>query len=180
MYNLDIPEVKGMLLRGSSYGWILATDGYPKLCLINPFTRAQIQLPPLDTFPDVLSFDPNMPDREYLIYKERSYLHSQKTHTRGVTYFRKVFVNKIVLSSNPVSNEYTAIAIYGEFGELAFCRSGDKKWSRLNSPRYGDDIMSHEGKLYVLNIISEAPLVNRTPFNMTRLFSPSNTSFSYP
>jgi hypothetical protein len=50
MYNLDIPEVKGMLLHGSLYGWILATDGYPKLCLIDLFTRAQIQLPPLDNF----------------------------------------------------------------------------------------------------------------------------------
>jgi hypothetical protein len=50
MYNLDIPEVKGKLLRGSFYGWILATDGYPKLCIIDLFTRAQIQLPPLDNF----------------------------------------------------------------------------------------------------------------------------------
>ncbi|XP_059462084.1 putative F-box protein At5g55150 [Corylus avellana] len=176
MYNLDIPEVKGMLLRGSSYGWILAVDGYPKLCLINPFTRAQIQLPPLDTFPDVLSFDPNMPNKEYLINKERSYLRSQKTHSRGVAYFRKVFVNKVVLSSNPVSNEYTAIAIYGEFEELAFCRSGDKKWSRLNIPGYGDDVMSHEGKFYVLNISKGVWIGDATSLpKMTRIAPPQHT-----
>jgi len=126
MYNFDIPEVKGMLLRGSSYGWILAVDGYPELCLINPFSRAQIQLPPIDTFPDVLRFDPNVPNKEYLISGKRSYLHNQKTHARGVAYFRNVFVRKVVLSTNPTSNEFTALAIYGEFEELAFCTSGDR------------------------------------------------------
>ena len=54
MYKLELPKVQGKLLRGSSCGWVLMIDGYPELNLINPLTRAQIQLPPIDTFPDVL------------------------------------------------------------------------------------------------------------------------------
>jgi hypothetical protein len=79
-----------------------------------------------------------------------------------VAYFRKVFVRKVVLSTNPTSNEFTALAIYGEFEELAFCTSGDKKWTKLKVPRFGEDVMSHEGKIYVLTDrrevwISDAP-----------------------
>jgi len=64
--------------------------------------------------------------------------------------FEKFFVRKVVLSTNPTSNEFTALAIYGEFEELAFCTSGDKKWTKLKVPRFGEDVMSHEGKFYVL------------------------------
>lgn len=45
MYNLEISELRGKLLQGSSYGWVLMVDGSQELNLINPLTRAQIQLP---------------------------------------------------------------------------------------------------------------------------------------
>jgi hypothetical protein len=60
-----------------------------------------------------------VPNEEYLIYGERSYLSNQKTHSRGVPFFRDIFICKIVLSSDPASNEYTAMAIYGELWFLA-------------------------------------------------------------
>jgi hypothetical protein len=67
-----------------------------------------------------------------------------------VAYFQKVFVLKVVLSSNPTFNEFTAMTIYGEFEELAFCTSGEKKWIKLKVSCFGEDVMSHEGKFYVL------------------------------
>ncbi|XP_059446604.1 uncharacterized protein LOC132178169 [Corylus avellana] len=134
----------------SAFDWILAIDGYPKFCLINPFTRAQIQLPPLDTFPDVLRFDHNKPNEEYFIYGARRYIPNQKTYSKGLAYFREIFVNNVVLSSNPASNEFMVMAIYDELGEFAFCRSGDKKWSKLKVSRFAEDVMSYEGKFYDL------------------------------
>nr|POE88857.1 putative f-box protein [Quercus suber] len=85
-------------------------DGSPELNLINPLTRAQIQLPPIDTFPDVLEYRPNVPGEEYLIFR-------------------------VVLSSSPTSNECRAMAIFGEFSELAFCKYGDNKWTLIDTER---------------------------------------------
>jgi hypothetical protein len=171
MYNLDIPELKGMLLRGSSYGWILAVDGYPKLSLINPFTRAQIQLPPLDTFPGILRFDPNKLNEEYLISTDRIYY--DKIHSRGLAFFRNYFVQKVVLLSNPTSNEFTAMAIYGELREFAFCRSGDKKWSKLMVPQFAEDVMSYEGKFYILSGTKEIWIGDATSLpKVTRIAPP--------
>lgn len=174
MCSFDIPELKGKLMKGSSYGWILAVDEYPELCLINSFTRAQIQLPPLDTFSDILRFDPNVPNEEYLIDGERPYFPSQKTYSRGVAFFREVFLNKVVLSSNPASNDqYTAMAIYGQFTGLAFCKSEDKKWNKIKVPPFGKDVMSHEGKFYLSSALGEVWVGDATSLpKMTRLAPP--------
>jgi hypothetical protein len=110
-----------MLLRRSSYIlWILAVDGYSELCLINPFTRAQIRLPPLYTFSSVLRFDPNVPNEEYLIYRERSYLSNQKTHSRDVPFFRNIFICKIACRQILLlMNIRPWPSIYGELWFLA-------------------------------------------------------------
>ncbi|KAG6701832.1 hypothetical protein I3842_07G005300 [Carya illinoinensis] len=176
MYNFDIPKIQGKLLQGSSHGWLFAHDGFPELYLINTFTKAQIRLPPLDTFPDVLWYRPDMIDEEYLIFRERLYLSKPPiVKSASIAYFRRAFIRKIVLSSSPTSNEYTTMAIYGEFAELAFCRSGDKKWTRYlrNDPEEPDfyfDIISHEGKFYVLNERGEIWVGDGTSLpKMTRL-----------
>jgi hypothetical protein len=60
-----------------------------------------------------------MPNEEYLIYEERSYLSNQKTHSKGVPFFGDIFVSKVVLSLDPASNEYTAMTRYNELWFLA-------------------------------------------------------------
>ena len=71
-------------------------DGYPELNLINPLTRAQIQLPPIDTFPDVLGYRPYRADEEYLILRVRPNLPKPaKVQVESIAYVRDVFINKL-------------------------------------------------------------------------------------
>ncbi|KAL0004705.1 hypothetical protein SO802_012266 [Lithocarpus litseifolius] len=154
MYKLELPKVLGKLLRGSSYGWVLMMDGHAELNLINPLTRAQIQLPPIDTFPDVLGYRPYMADQEYLILRVRPNLPKPaKVQVESIAYVRDVFIHKLVLSSNPTtSKEYMAMAIYSMVSDLAFCKNGDKKWTLIqeNDQHINHDIISYKGKFYVL------------------------------
>lgn len=76
---------------------------------------------------------------------------------KNIAYLRCSFICKVVLSSSPTSDgKYLAMAIHGEFRDLALCRSEDKKWTYcqkddLEIPNIQLDIMSYEGKFYVLS-----------------------------
>ncbi|KAG6647134.1 hypothetical protein CIPAW_07G057800 [Carya illinoinensis] len=103
-----------------------------------------IRLPPLDTFLDVLEYCPNMVDEEYLTWRAIDV---------PIIYRAK----KYCLLAIPTSDgKYLAMAIHGEFRDLALCRSEDKKWTYcqkddLEIPNIQLDIMSYEGKFYVLS-----------------------------
>ncbi|KAJ3675741.1 hypothetical protein LUZ60_004783 [Juncus effusus] len=45
--KLDLPEMMGQRVCGSSHGW-LVLEKVPEVCLFNPITRARISLPSLD------------------------------------------------------------------------------------------------------------------------------------
>ena len=93
MYNLEIPELRGKLLRGSSYGLVLMVDEPLELNLINPLNRAQIQLQPIDTFPDVLEYRPNVPGEEHLIFRVRSHqCEPPKIEITSPEYLRYIFL----------------------------------------------------------------------------------------
>lgn len=78
-----------------------------------------------------------------------------------------------MLSSNLASNEFTAMAIYDELREFAFCKSGDKKWSKLMVPRFTEDVMSYEGKFYVLSHSKEVWIGDATSLpKVTRIALP--------
>ncbi|KAE8021878.1 hypothetical protein FH972_007728 [Carpinus fangiana] len=90
-----------------------------------------------------------------------------------LAFFRECFIQKVVLLSNPTSNEFTAMAIYGELREFAFCRSGDKKWSKLMVPQFADNVLSYEGKFYVLSCTKEVWIGDATSLpKMTRIAPP--------
>lgn len=66
------------------------------------------------------------------------------------------------------------MAIYGELRELAFCTSGEKKWTPVKAPQFGEDVMSHEGKFYVLNNSREVWIGDATSLpKMTRIAPPT-------
>nr|POE88856.1 f-box protein skip23 [Quercus suber] len=82
---------------------------------------------------------------------------------------------KAVLSSSPTSNECMAMAIFGEFSKLAFCKYGDNKWTPIDTEcQYVEqDFISHEGKFYVSYTDGEIWVGDHTSLPKMIGFAPS-------
>lgn len=66
---------------------------------------------------------------------------------------RNSFIKKVILSSSPANdNDFIAVAILNQTGDLAFCRKGDQSWSIIDDTRsYCEDVVYHEGLIYAVN-----------------------------
>ncbi|KAH7521886.1 hypothetical protein FEM48_Zijuj07G0079500 [Ziziphus jujuba var. spinosa] len=120
------------LCIGSSYGWLLVLDQNANLHVLNPFSlKFKMQLPLINT----------LIKSPYL--KE----------------FRKHYIFKAILLSDPFRNKtFSVVMMYGPLSRrrLAFCRYGDKAWSRLGSQNrtyynFYKDIICCNGFLYALS-----------------------------
>ncbi|GMI67202.1 SKP1/ASK-Interacting protein 23, F-box/DUF295 Ancestral 11 [Hibiscus trionum] len=140
---------KDMLFRGSSHGWVVNLDINNSICLINPLTGDQVDLPPRTTFPDVANYRPNRPGKEFRMIRAGK---GPRFYTLSKDHIRCYFTQKVILSSSPESDEgFVAVAIYGESSGLAFCKRGDDKWSFLDHG-IRDDIIFHEQQLYAVAV----------------------------
>nr|DAD20907.1 TPA_asm: hypothetical protein HUJ06_022370 [Nelumbo nucifera] len=130
-YGAHLPELHRNWCCGSSEGWLVIEDDYrEEIFLLNPFSRAKIQLPSLSTFSDPQ--DSADPER-----------------------LRKFqFVMKAILSSNPdTTSNYVVMAIMVcEEENLSFWRPGNKRWKTLTT-RWDpyEDIIYHNGLFYALS-----------------------------
>lgn len=69
------------------------------------------------------------------------------------------------MSSSPQSKDFVAMAVYGEFANLAYCKTGEKRWTFLGLGCYSDVVFHREqmyaqregGKLMVCNIHNPFP-----------------------
>ncbi|KAK8489336.1 hypothetical protein V6N13_021411 [Hibiscus sabdariffa] len=134
---------KGMLFRGSSHGWAVHIDKNNSICVINPLTGVQVQLPPRTKFPDVVNYRADKPGNEYGIREN-----GRRLVTVSKDDVRNYLIEKVVLSSSP-DEDFVAVAIYGEFARLAYCKRGDKKWSLLDRGGWSD-VIFHQQQLYAL------------------------------
>ncbi|CAA3011108.1 Hypothetical predicted protein [Olea europaea subsp. europaea] len=138
-YLLQLPEVRGRKCTGAHYGWLWTIGIDLQINLLHPFSRQQICLPPMLTFPD-------------------QYEYNEKFKPQEVW---DGFVSKIVMSSNPLkekslhdyNEDSTMVAIYGEFAILAFTKLGDIVWTNISvqSCAY-QDIIFYNGKFYAIGI----------------------------
>ncbi|KAM7519590.1 hypothetical protein LguiB_018552 [Lonicera macranthoides] len=158
---LYLPKLQGKLYKGSSYGWVVATDDSPgkttpDIFVINPVTKVKIQLPPRYTFPDVKAYNVDNVDNEY------TFLTPNGHYSMPSSFVHLHLIEKVVLSSSPSSEDCLVVAIYGEFGNLAWCRCNDNGWTSLSgnfihgnfSPTRGSpftDILFYKGKLHAMN-----------------------------
>ena len=65
-------------------------------------------------------------------------------------------IRKIIISAPPDhdNQDFVALAIYGEYGRLAWYRIGDGRWTDLPSTRihcHYEDAVFHEGNMYVMD-----------------------------
>ncbi|CAI9767614.1 unnamed protein product [Fraxinus pennsylvanica] len=132
------PEAIGRKCFGAGYGWLMTIGTDLQINLLHPFSRQQICLPPMLTFPVQYDYNDQFPPQDYYYF----------------------FVRKIVMSSNPgmkksspnYNPDCIVAAIYGENDILAFARLGESVWTNITVPsRSYDDIVCYSGKFYVVD-----------------------------
>ncbi|XP_022890271.1 putative F-box protein At5g55150 [Olea europaea var. sylvestris] len=137
-FQLQLPEANGRKCTGAHYGWLWTIGTDLQINLLHPFSRQQICLPPMLTFPD-------------------QYEYNEKFTPQEVWYF---FVSKIAMSSNPCkekslhdyNEDCTVVAIYGEFSILAFTKLGGTVWTNISvHSRVYQDIIFYNGKFYAVD-----------------------------
>ncbi|XP_057987598.1 F-box protein SKIP23-like [Hevea brasiliensis] len=144
-YSLQLPEAFEKRCCGSSHGWLIMVEDSPSIFLLNPLTRARIELPSLSsfpTFPTDLVFENSQNLNEDFIIREKLHI-------------RDTFIVKAILSTDPSSaTDFIVVVIYGFNENLAFFRSGDTAWSVVDeasqTSRY-KDVQFRQGKLYAVD-----------------------------
>ncbi|KAL6995934.1 hypothetical protein U1Q18_006069 [Sarracenia purpurea var. burkii] len=153
VHFLTLPEASHRRRRcGSSHGWLAILDESPAIFLLNPLTRSKIHLPPLSSFPNVVGFNFYDVGREYFLRAPTG-----DSYTRSLKEMRDFFIKKLILSSSPSSNDnYIALAILNQTGDLAFCKSGDESWRFIEDAQsYYEDAIYCNGLFYAVNKLGE-------------------------
>ncbi|XP_059643412.1 probable F-box protein At1g44080 [Cornus florida] len=134
-FQLRVPYRKR--LSGSSYGWLFTVKESLGVILMNPFSGATIELPPIRVEDD--EFDNILSEVEFE-------------------------VGKAALSVDPASspNDYIVTAIYGGCLNLAFIRAGDEAWTRMDKKRFQGitDVMYYKGKIFAVDSSSAVLMID--------------------
>ncbi|KAJ4751095.1 F-box family protein [Rhynchospora pubera] len=136
-YYLDVPELCGTVLCGSSYGWLFTLDRKLNFRLVNPLTGECYDLP--------------RPPPFYEGHVEREiYLDAEV--------LQRSLVIKAILDYDPrTRSDFTALILYGGHYTPAFWRAGNTIWTTITGiPDGPDDITFFEGKFYFVR----TPCVN--------------------
>ncbi|KAJ4782205.1 F-box family protein [Rhynchospora pubera] len=153
-YSIEIPELHGRYICGSSYGWLFAVDIKINGTLVNPFTRECYELPPFPAFS-------TKTDVTTLVEKVDS---DYKGGPRNFTFeeMRTLIVFKAILSHDPKErSDFTAMIMFGKFRTPAFWRSGDLCWTVVDGPEVSmHDIVYFKGNFYVLSPGNELYVVD--------------------
>ncbi|XP_059627464.1 uncharacterized protein LOC132270297 [Cornus florida] len=123
--QLQVPYKKRF--SGSSHDWLVTVEENFGLTIINPFSSATIQFPPI---------------------MDRSIFKAPKIDV-------EYFVTKVILSDDPTSspNDYIATAIYGDCKTLAFIRVRDEAWTYIDKKRFQiiSDVIYYEGQIFAVD-----------------------------
>ncbi|KAJ8760239.1 hypothetical protein K2173_011651 [Erythroxylum novogranatense] len=160
VYSIDLEEAKGKLFKGSSHDWLVMVDRISTaINLINPITKAQVQLPPRHKFPEVISYHPG--EEEDFTYWDFRVCKILTGSSSDANYYR---LHRVILSSNPSSNNYIAASIYDQYSKLTFCRRGDTEWINIDNETNYDDIIFHKDELYDFSSRMSLSIFDIIPF----------------
>ncbi|XP_020997500.1 F-box protein At1g10110-like [Arachis duranensis] len=154
IYHVMFPDfdINDNLIYGSGYGWLITvviSNG--AIRMLNPFTKSHLDLPPISTFPDVVRYHRDWWHvGEYVLVE----LSDGSIYTIDAISFHKYEIWKIVISSPPDNEDFMAVAIYGECGNLAVCKLNDKRWTDIPmeeiSPLF-QDVIFFQDKIYAVD-----------------------------
>ncbi|KAE9611835.1 putative F-box domain-containing protein [Lupinus albus] len=153
-FYLRLPKMQNnILFHGSCFGWLISISIDGVVQMFNPFTNVSYDLPPLSTIPTIVDYHPELKDEEYTIMRF-AFDGSTYTTLESKSSIQKKLLKKIVISSSP-SEDMMALAVYGEYNRLAWCKFGDTKWTDFFTPEMFkivlEDAIFYEGKVYGLN-----------------------------
>ncbi|KAL5980901.1 hypothetical protein ACLOJK_028821 [Asimina triloba] len=146
---------------GSSKGWLVAMHEYPLITLWNPFTKAQIELPPLTTLAGMLSFQESRVWRDYKAH----FVKWGSVNSFCREYMRNSCIHKLVLSNDPPWHPDSIImVVFGFCKQLAFCKHEDKKWNSVQAAFYVHDVMYYNKQFYVVDTFGAISRFSADPF----------------
>ncbi|KAM0905116.1 hypothetical protein ACQ4PT_017557 [Festuca glaucescens] len=133
-FTKDLPALHGKVVCGSSHGWLALVDEAACLTLLNPFTKATVDLPPTDerfasdSWRTAFKLDGR--------WVHPSFADGVVRHTK-LGEMRDVFFHEVVLSSPADSGDCIAMAMLTESSQVAFCHVGGdddaSSWRLLNT-----------------------------------------------
>lgn len=150
LFNLPLPSHRTRICA-SSHGWLIILNETPQIRLFNPLTCVTLFLPPIHTFPNVVSFDYSNIGREYSVTND-SYL-----RFFSLRQMCDDFIAKIVFSTSPsLSDEFVALAIVDVYScnNLAFCKKGYDSWiflTKKNDYYFWEDVVYYNGLFYAVS-----------------------------
>ncbi|CAI9093865.1 OLC1v1029455C1 [Oldenlandia corymbosa var. corymbosa] len=111
-----------------NFGWLLTVADFGDLCLLNPLSRTQIQLPNLKTIPDYEDYE-------------------------CATAF--LFVARAILSANPSrTSDFVLTVLLGAGRFLCIWRPNDSTWTLTKSPgMLFSDVQYYDGKIYAFDFM---------------------------
>ncbi|XP_050373411.1 uncharacterized protein LOC126791057 [Argentina anserina] len=166
--NTNMPEeTREAICFGSSHGWLVLLNDQLDFMLTTPFLPGiQLSLPPLKTFPDILSityhkgttYAYNIVDH-FKLERKTAILPIKEDFTSVKDLASKLMRAKAVLSSRPTfsSKDQIGVMVIYMFGleeirynSLAFCTTSDHKWTKLEERKWYMEIMGRDNEFFVL------------------------------
>jgi hypothetical protein len=142
MRKLHLPETIGMTCCASYRGWLLlVATGASELFLLNPLTRARVNLPPFTT--PVTHICAEAGDSPIKVdYLFRDLLGS-------------VAITKVTFSSDLTDPNCIIMVFFQRVQAIFFCRVGDHRWTEVIKPFMPiselADAVYHNGRFHLLN-----------------------------
>ncbi|KAK9288329.1 hypothetical protein L1049_016780 [Liquidambar formosana] len=139
---------------GSSHGWLVYLDESTDLYLLNPFSKARIQLPALENLPSIVGVHRFVNGNGTRFAVDCSTGNDFESNWySSISEFN--IIAKAILSSNPFhcnSSNCRVVVLWCDKSKLAFCECGDRTWTDLDGKhQFYWDIIHHNDRLYALS-----------------------------
>jgi hypothetical protein len=141
LYHIVLPQpprFRRCFLAGSSHGWLAITDKRSHLHLLNPITRARVNLPPPLTIKNVRGHYTaerilDGYNLVYLVLDTRGCGERLRSNDLSLENGRLFFYQRVVISADPSDGNCVVMIVHMAFpNSLSFARVGDTHWTWID------------------------------------------------
>ncbi|RYQ87188.1 uncharacterized protein [Arachis hypogaea] len=119
--------------------------------MLNSFAKSHVDLPQISTFSDVVRYHHDWWHRDEYVLVELS---DSWIYTIDAISFHKYEIWKIVISSPPDNDDFMAVVIYGECGNLDVYKLNDKRLTHIlmeEISSFFQDVIFFQDKIYAVD-----------------------------